>query len=222
MPRHLIKFERKLPLFNKLKSEFRRQARAETESWASVASTLLNFQQNAVVVSWTKDWRQRESLTTTHLVSVIAAAVETFHLKQAHAAIAQAVEMENAESSESADLIFIWAGLEAVQLGRFDRALSDAQRVNPHNLNGWYALGYRLLASAVEAQAKTSAELTRPEQTELLRYFTPGRFPIEPQFAKDRISRWYMLCIQAQLAGQLGWRIRKIFYLAHAWWVQTQ
>lgn len=220
--RSMPKFERKLPLLNKLKSEFRRQARAETESWACVASTLLNFQQNAEVVSWSKDWRHREGLTTTHLVPIIAAAVETFHLKQAHAAIVRAVEMENAEPSESSDLIFTWAGLEAVHLGNFDRALMHAQRVSPHNISGWYALGYRLLASAVESQARISTELQRTERLELVRYFNPDRFPIEPQFAEDRVSRWYLLRIQAQLAGQLGWRLRKIFYQLRAWWVQTQ
>ncbi len=219
--RSMLRFERKLPLLNKLRREFRRQARADIDSWSTVASTLLNFQQNAEVVAWTKDWPQRTEVTPAHLVSIIAANTETFNLKQAHAAIARGVELEDIESSDASDMIFTWAGLEAVHLGNFDRALAHAQRVNPHNVSGWYALGYRLLTSAVEFQARIAAENDRKTQLEQLRYFDAQRFPIEPQFAEDRLSRWLMLRIQARLAGKLGWKFRKVAYQLRAWWVLT-
>ena len=76
-----------------------------------------------------------------------------------------------------------------MHLGNFDRALLHAQRVNPPNVSGWYALGYRWLASAVESQARISTELQHAERLELLRYFNPHRFSIEsPTLAPVRVK----------------------------------
>jgi tetratricopeptide (TPR) repeat protein len=217
--RSLKRFDRAGTALDVLLRRFRKRIRLSDSCWAAVASTLLDYGRNADVVNWTKDWRKRSEITAGNYITMIAANWELFRIGEGRKILVAALEqMNHSKDDQYADLLMVWAGLDAIIRGDVQSALNFAQRIAPHNISSWYQLGYRMLISGLELTPQLAEDAQQAQRA--IASLSPGTFPVEAQFEKDRLTRWFLRKLQASLWRMYGRRMPSFVKQLQAWKIQ--
>jgi cellulose synthase operon protein C len=195
----LRQHQREVAVVEAVRKKFHKTLRDRTASWAAMAHALLDFDRNEDIVQWTKDWASRQDMTPAQLVVVVASRWETFRWKSARGPNQLALTLE---PDFARPLHHVWAGLDALLTGEYATALSHAQQVSMHDMSRWYGTGYKILLAALAALPDPEAPPpTRREIAERIRGLTPKRFPIPETFASDRLTKWILRRVAAQVAS---------------------
>jgi hypothetical protein len=217
--RSLKRFDRAGTALDVLLRKFRKQIRQTDSCWSAVASTLLDYGRSADVVSWTKDWPMRSEISAGNYITMIAANWELFRIGEVRKILGAALEhMNQSKDDQYADLLMVWAGLDAFIRGDMQSALNFAQRIAPHNISSWYQLGYRLLISGLELTPQLAEDAQQAQQA--IASLSPGIFPVEAQFAKDRLTCWFLRKLQARLWQMYGRKMPSFVKQLQAWKIQ--
>ncbi|MFO0943068.1 MAG: tetratricopeptide repeat protein [Pirellulales bacterium] len=214
--RSLVRFGKTPETLDRLLSKFRKRIRESDQSWAAVATSMLDLGKNSEVIQWTKDWKQRGELTAGTYITILAANFEKFRVKQAREVLADAVKKLSPDKPDQhLDLVRVWAGLDAFVRGDVQTALDIAREIAPGNMANWYQLGYRMLVSALELspQLAESRELAAQGIDQIL----PGKFYLDSGFQNDQLSKWFLLQLHASLAKMYGKSFKSMSSRFKAW-----
>lgn len=217
--RSLVRFSKKVDALDRLLQHFRKRILKSDQSWAAVATAMLDFGKNKEVIRWTKDWKKRGELTTGTYITILAANFERFRVKQARTVLADAViKLKQAETDQHTDLIRVWAGLDAFVRGDVQSALDAARQIAPGNMTNWYQLGYRMLVSALELSPQLAE--SREQAMNSIDQLLPSNFYMDPGFQNDPLSKWFLLQLHASLAKMYGKSFKSILSRFKAWQIR--
>lgn len=209
--RSMAGFRKEFALVPRLRVKYKKRLRAKTNSWAAVSATLLDYGQNSDVVKWTRDWQQRTDATPLQLVAVVASRWECFQFKAARRATEHALTLT---ADDGTPLFHVWAGIDAVLRGENIVALEHARQVSIHQLSQWYIVGYRILVCALESLPGTLGDKppqTKAQSRQMVDALCPSKFPLEPPFVIDQLTKWLLRRVAARVAYSHGLVFRGAF-----------
>lgn len=215
--RSMAGFRKENALLQAIVAKHKKRLTNKTETWAAVASTLLDFGQNVQVVRWTQDCLNRSDATPLQLVSAVASRWENFQIASARPIIEQGLKKQE---DDGTPLLHVWAGLDALLSGNDSAALEHARQVGMHQLGQWYIVGYRILVTSIEAMPELLAGQAKSEHTIIqakVDALHPKAFQLEPQYARDPLTKWILYRVAARIARSHGLTLSWITNTAKSW-----
>lgn len=210
--RSMAGFRKGPSLLEDVTRRFRKRLKSRTESWAAVATTMMDFGQNEAARAWTRDWAAHGDARPLQLVGAVACRWECFRRGEARPIVNHALTLEE---DDGTGLIRLWAGLDALLGGDNVAALNHAREISMHQMAQWYVVGYRILVAALEAMpglVDDAPVRSKSEAQALVRSFSPYQFGVGPEYHRDRLTLWLLRRVAAavarahHLSGTAAWK----------------